>query len=121
MADIAALIHHALSGERAHALVKEITAFYRSPGSAGYHAATNMVAKILRESGYDDLEETRYPIDGETECQWAYYAHVLGALWSHCHAGRSNPGGNSQLRKSGFVSGLVVAAYTSWRSDGRSD
>ena len=66
MADIAALIHHSLSGERAQVLVKEITAFYRSPGSAGYHAATNLVAGILREAGYDDLEETRYPIDGET-------------------------------------------------------
>ena len=67
MADIATLFHHALSGERAQTLVKEITAFYRSPGSSGYHAATNMVATILRECGYDDLEETRYPIDGETD------------------------------------------------------
>ena len=68
MADTAALLHEELSGTRAQDLVKEITAFYRSPGSAGYHAATNMVAKLLRDAGYDDLEETRYPIDGETVC-----------------------------------------------------
>ncbi len=67
MEDIASLFHRELSGERAQAMVKEITAFYRSPGSAGYHAATNMVAKCLRECGYADLEETRYPIDGETD------------------------------------------------------
>jgi len=66
MADVAAILQRSLSGERAHTLVKDITAFYRSPGSAGYHAATTLVANILRESGYADLEETRYPIDGET-------------------------------------------------------
>lgn len=61
------LLHEHLSGEKAHETVKQITQFYRSPGSQGYHAATNIIADMLRKNGFADLEVTRYPIDGEVE------------------------------------------------------
>jgi hypothetical protein len=66
MANLALLIHQLLSGEAAQNTTAEITAFYRTPGSAGYHAATNFVAEQLRDVGFDDLKVTTYPIDGET-------------------------------------------------------
>lgn len=55
-----------LSGERAKQTTAAITQFYRTPGSAGYHAATNLVTELLRQAGLDDLQVTTYPIDGET-------------------------------------------------------
>lgn len=66
MTTLASLIHGKLSGENALATTAAITRFYRTPGSAGYHAATNLVAQLLREHGFDDLEITTYPIDGKT-------------------------------------------------------
>jgi aminopeptidase YwaD len=67
MNELSYLLNENLSGEKAHETVKQITRFYRSPGSAGFHAATNIVADMLRAGGFEDLEVTRYPIDGETE------------------------------------------------------
>lgn len=67
MNELSSLINKYLSGEKAHETVKQITKFYRSPGSAGYHAATNIIADKLRAGGFDDLEVTRYPLDGELE------------------------------------------------------
>jgi len=66
MTTAASLIHKRLSGERAQEITAAITQFYRTPGSAGYHAATNLVTGLLREIGFDDLQVTTYPIDGET-------------------------------------------------------
>jgi hypothetical protein len=87
MATLAALIHHRLSGTAAQNITAEITPFYRTPGSAGYHAATNLVAEHLRDAGFDDLEVTTYPIDGETvvlgeTMPWAWepYAAVVSVV-----------------------------------------
>lgn len=55
-----------LSGENAHETVKKIVQFYRSPGSAGFHAATKIIEDMLRKGGFEDLEVSRYPLDGET-------------------------------------------------------
>jgi hypothetical protein len=66
MTTLASLVHQLLSGKAAQLVAAEITEFYRTPGSAGYHAATNFVASLLRDAGFDDLEVTTYPIDGET-------------------------------------------------------
>lgn len=63
---LASLLHQRLSGHRAQALTAEITRFHRPPGSAGYHAATNLVASRLREAGLADVQSTAYPLDGET-------------------------------------------------------
>jgi aminopeptidase YwaD len=59
------ILNEHLSGEKAHETVKKITQFYRSPGSQGYHVATNIIADMLKKNGFADLEVTRYPIDGE--------------------------------------------------------
>jgi aminopeptidase YwaD len=67
MNQLSQLFNETLSGEKAHETVKQITQFYRSPGSAGFHAATNIIADMLRAGGFEDLEVTRYPINGETE------------------------------------------------------
>jgi hypothetical protein len=80
MTTLASLFHQLLSGKVAQNTTAEITPFYRTPGSAGYHAATNLVAEKLRDAGFDDLERTTYPIDGETEIlgettPWSWEPH----------------------------------------------
>lgn len=64
--DVGALLHRELSGERAQATTAAITRFHRPPGASGYHAATDLVAAELRDSGIDDVVSTTYPLDGET-------------------------------------------------------
>src|SRR5215831_10845719 len=54
-----------ISGENAFELTRKITQFNRSPGSSGYHAATNLVRDALVEHRLQ-VEETRYPLDGTT-------------------------------------------------------
>ena len=66
MDDLATLIHRNLSGEMAQATTTAICQFYRSPGSSGYHAATDLVAARFEECGLEDISETSYPLDGET-------------------------------------------------------
>ena len=56
-----------LSGVRAQHHTAAITQWYRSPGSSGYHAATQYVAGAIREAGADEVIEERYPLDGETK------------------------------------------------------
>jgi len=64
--EVGGLLHRELSGDRAKATTAEITQFHRPPGSAGYHAATALVAERLRDWGLTDLQTTTYPLDGET-------------------------------------------------------
>jgi hypothetical protein len=87
MSSLASLIHEILSGESAVATTAAITRFYRTPGSAGYHAATNLARQRLRECGFDDLEVSTYPIDGETALldgptplAWEPYGAEVGLL-----------------------------------------
>jgi hypothetical protein len=54
-----------ISGDNAYELTRRITAFSRSPGSSGYHAATDLIRDALVEHGLK-VEETHYPLDGET-------------------------------------------------------
>jgi hypothetical protein len=55
-----------LSGAAAQRHTEEITRYYRSPGSSGYHAATRYVADAIRAAA-DEVIEDRYPLDGETK------------------------------------------------------
>lgn len=64
--DIARLIFEELSGERAQAITTEITKYHRPPGSEGYHAATNVVARELSMLGLENITSARYPLDAET-------------------------------------------------------
>lgn len=66
MKDPGMLLHRNLSGENAQTITAEITTFHRPPGSAGYHAATNLVAERLRSFGIENVETTTYPLDGAT-------------------------------------------------------
>ncbi len=54
-----------ISGENAFELTREITRYYRSPGSQGYHAATNLARDRMLGAGLQ-VEETHYPLDGKT-------------------------------------------------------
>jgi aminopeptidase YwaD len=65
--DLDALFRARVSGVRAQATTAKITEFYRSPGSSGYHAATQLAAEGVREAGADDVAEDRYPLDGRTQ------------------------------------------------------
>ena len=54
-----------ISGDNAYEMTRRITEFYRSPGSAGYHAATSLVRDALIAHRLR-VEETTYPLDGAT-------------------------------------------------------
>jgi len=54
-----------ISGANAYELTRRITEFNRSPGSSGYHAATDIVRDTLLEHRLR-VEETQYPLDGTT-------------------------------------------------------
>ncbi len=54
-----------ISGQNAFDLTGEITKFYRSPGSVGYHAATGLARERLLAAGLQ-VEESHYPLDGQT-------------------------------------------------------
>lgn len=53
-------------GERAQKHVEEITKYYRTAGSSGYHNAVEYAKSQLEECGIDAQVET-YPLDGKTE------------------------------------------------------
>ncbi len=65
--DLIRIIDEELSGERALEAATHMTAFYRSPGASGYHRATDFVADLFRENGFDKVWVERYPLDGETK------------------------------------------------------
>jgi aminopeptidase YwaD len=54
-----------LSGDRAVEFTRQLTKFYRSIGSSGYHQATNLVGEVLNSFGIRTERET-YPLDGKT-------------------------------------------------------
>jgi len=59
------VLYETLSGEKAKETTTDICNYYRSFGSAGYHAATNLVANKLQEIGINDVKITKYPLDGK--------------------------------------------------------
>ena len=61
------LLEAELSGDRALESAAHMTKFYRSPGSSGYHRATDFVAQLLRDNGMDRVWVERFPLDGETK------------------------------------------------------
>lgn len=65
--DLSSLLSRHVSGENCLDTTSLITQFYRTPGSSGYHAATNLVRKKLESFGFDDIVTETYPIDGETQ------------------------------------------------------
>ncbi len=65
--ELDAIFRKYLSGTRAQYTTAAITEHYRSPGSSGYHVATQLVATAIREAGADEVVEERYPLDGETK------------------------------------------------------
>jgi hypothetical protein len=75
--DLDAVFRKFLSGLRAQRDTAAITQFYRSPGSSGYHAATQFVANAVREAGADEVIEERYPLDGETR----FLGRVMPPAW----------------------------------------
>lgn len=62
----ATLLFDELSGERAQRITAEITKYHRPPGSTGYHAATEYVARTLGELGLEHVVSSRYPLDAKT-------------------------------------------------------
>ena len=61
------LIQEELSGDTALESATHMTHFYRSPGSSGYHLATDYVAQLFRDNNMDKVWVERYPLDGETK------------------------------------------------------
>ena len=75
--DLIRIIDEELSGERALEAATHMTAFYRSPGASGYHRATDFVADLFRENGFDKVWVERYPLDGETK----YVTQSMPLAW----------------------------------------
>lgn len=71
-----------LSGEAAKQDTEAITCYVRSPGSSGYHEATNFVRRRLGEVGAEDVASERYPLDGET----VVVGHTLPPAWEPLEA-----------------------------------
>ena len=89
--EIAKLISEEMSGERALKSATHMTDFYRSPGAAGYHRATDFVADLFRENGLDKIWVERYPLDGETK----FVTQSMPLAWDPISAeaaGRFAPG-----------------------------
>ena len=63
--DLVRLVEQELSGDRALEYATHITQYYRSPGSSGYHQATDYVAELLRRHRVGRVWVERYPLDGE--------------------------------------------------------
>ena len=64
--ELITLLEGELSGDRALESAAHMTKFYRSPGSSGYHRATDFVAQLLRDNGVERVWVERFPLDGET-------------------------------------------------------
>src|SRR5277367_5280725 len=62
--DVAALANE-LSGETAKRNLEGIARFHRQRGSAGFHAAAELVAERLRAYGLSDVEILKFPADGK--------------------------------------------------------
>ncbi len=63
--ELISLLGGELSGDRALESAAHMTKFYRSPGSSGYHRATDFVAQLLRDNGVERVWVERFPLDGE--------------------------------------------------------
>ena len=61
------LVDTELSGTNAINWATDITRFYRSPGSSGYHDATRYVEDLFQRAGVDRVWAESYPLDGKTE------------------------------------------------------
>jgi hypothetical protein len=91
--DLDALFRARLSGVRAKTITARITEFYRSPGSSGYHAATQLAAEGVREAGADEVEEDRYPLDGRTQ----FLGRTMPPAWEPIDAELSVVGESAPL------------------------
>ena len=65
MNNLSKILFKTLSGDNAKVTTTDICNYYRSFGSAGYHAATNIVINKLKEIGINDVKIKKYPLDGE--------------------------------------------------------
>ena len=86
----------------AYEMTRRITEFYRSPGSAGYHAATSLVRDALIEHRLR-VEETHLSPGRRDRCPGPHDAAGLGAAWRKYR--RRQPGAATDRR---FRSGRLV-------------
>jgi len=75
--DLDEIFHAYFSGVRAQEHTTRITEYYRSPGSSGYHAATQLVADAIKDAGAEEVTEERYPLDGKTR----YLGRTMPLAW----------------------------------------
>ncbi|GAH00091.1 unnamed protein product, partial [marine sediment metagenome] len=68
------LVNEELSGQNAKGHIEQITQYYRSPGSSGFHQATDYIINKFNESNFD-LHIEKYPLDGKRK--------VLGRTYSY--------------------------------------
>ncbi len=62
--DVAALANE-LSGETAKRNLEGLARFHRQRGSAGFHAAAELVAERARAYGLSDVQILQFPADGK--------------------------------------------------------
>ncbi len=69
------LVNEELSGQNAKEHIEQIIQHYRSPGSSGFHQATDYIIKKFTESNFD-LHIEKYPLDGKRKVLGRTYSYV---------------------------------------------
>jgi aminopeptidase YwaD len=99
--DVAALANE-LSGETAKRNLEGIARFHRQRGSAGFHAAAELVAGRLRAYGLSDVEILKFPADGKifygTQRSRPAWDAEVGELWEVNDAKEVQEGGSGEWR-----------------------
>jgi aminopeptidase YwaD len=65
--DLLKLLKENFNPQNAQDHTKEISRYYRSPGSSGIHAALEYCAEQYRLIGIEDVTIEKFPLDGETK------------------------------------------------------
>src|SRR5277367_1981600 len=129
--DVAALANE-LSGETAKRNLEGIARFHRQRGSAGFHAAAELVAERLRAYGLSDVEILKFPADGKifygTQRSRPAWDAEAAELWELNHTGRANDGRNAaeqiwspKIKLASYEAEPVVLAEDSESADVTAD
>src|SRR6202158_1672767 len=107
--DVAGLANE-LSGETAKRNLEGVARLHRERGSAGFHAAAELVAERARAYGLSDVAILQFPADGKifygTQRSRPGWDAEVGQLWevgavaASCYeAAHTKPGGDEEARK----------------------
>jgi hypothetical protein len=107
--DVAALANE-LSGETAKRNLEGIARFHRQRGSAGFHAAAELVAERARAYGLSDVAILQFPADGKifygTQRSRPAWDAESGELWEIVKRGDEDKSGSLAMPAKNLAGGL---------------